>query len=259
MSLLPVSREVEEICVSPAAKPTNKMQKHPSTKLSAKSSRARYKCSAARLSAYLTAGIGTALVATPQADAAIVLIDITSFGLDGPNAGVSPGSSTAKPNFPISGGGTLMASNSFLGMGFYGSNNLYFAAGSSATSPVNFTLNQSISSSANWAGYPASLFKDMYTGSPDFGSGSYMGFKTAQGNLGWLEVTWSGAADTFQIYSAAYESVAGVAILAGDTGGSAAVPEPGQVASSLLLLTLGAAGVAIQRQRTKKKLAAVVA
>ena len=86
-----------------------------------------------------------------------------------------------------------------------------------------------------------------------------MGFQTAQGNLGWLEVTWSGATDTFQVYSAAYESVAGVAILAGDTGGSAAVPEPGQVASSLLLLALGAAGVAIQRRRAKKKQAAVVA
>ena len=86
-----------------------------------------------------------------------------------------------------------------------------------------------------------------------------MGFKTAQGNLGWLKVTWSGATDTFQVYSAAYESVAGVAILAGDTGGSAAVPEPAQVASSLLLLALGSAGVAIQRRRAKKKQAAVVA
>ena len=87
-----------------------------------------------------------------------------------------------------------------------------------------------------------------------------MGFKTAQGNFGWLEVTWAGATDTFQLYSAAYESVAGVAILAGDTGGgTSAVPEPGQVASSLLLLTLGAAGVAIQRQRAKKKLAEAVA
>ena len=85
-----------------------------------------------------------------------------------------------------------------------------------------------------------------------------MGFKTAQGNFGWLEVTWSGATDTFQIHSGAYESVANVAILAGDTGTSA-VPEPGQVASSLLLLALGAAGVAIQRQRAKKKLAEAVA
>ena len=79
-----------------------------------------------------------------------------------------------------------------------------------------------------------------------------MGFKTAQGNYGWLEVTWAQATDTFQIYSGAYESVAGVPIAAGDTGTSA-VPEPGQVASSLLLLALGAAGVAIQRQRAKKK------
>ncbi len=81
-----------------------------------------------------------------------------------------------------------------------------------------------------------------------------MGFKTAQGNYGWLSVTWAQATDTFQIYSGAYESVANVAIAAGDTGGgTSAVPEPGQVASSLLLLALGAAGVAIQRQRAKKK------
>ena len=87
-----------------------------------------------------------------------------------------------------------------------------------------------------------------------------MGFKTAQGNYGWLEVTWAGATDTFQIYSGAYESTAGVAIFAGDTGGgTSAVPEPGQEASSLLLLALGAAGVAIQRQRAKKKQAVAVA
>ena len=87
-----------------------------------------------------------------------------------------------------------------------------------------------------------------------------MGFKTAQGNFGWLEVTWAGATGAFRIYSGAYESDAGVAILAGDTGGgTSAVPEPGQVASSLLLLALGSAGVAIQRQRAKKKQAAALA
>ena len=43
-----------------------------------------------RLAAYLATGIGTGLVATPAADAAIVTIDITStgFDLDGVNAGL---------------------------------------------------------------------------------------------------------------------------------------------------------------------------
>jgi hypothetical protein len=107
---------------------------------------------------------------------------------------------------------------------------------------------------ANWYDGLSNFFKYGPDESPDFGSGSYMGFQTAQGNYGWLQATWNGTTDTFQIYSGAYESVANVAILAGDTGGgTSAVPEPGQVASSLLLLALGAAGVAIQRQRAKKK------
>jgi hypothetical protein len=216
-----------------------------------------------RLAAYLATGIGAGLVATPSADAAIVNIDLTStgFNLLGPNAGLSNGSSTYKLNFPVSGGGVLLGYNIPSAIGVFGYSGLLFATGSSSASPVKFTLDQSISSSANWQGYAdQSVFKLNSSESPDFGSGSYMGFKTAQGNYGWLEVTWAGATDTFQIYSGAYESTAGVAILAGDTGGgTSAVPEPGQVASSLLLLTLGAAGVAIQRQRAKKKQAEAVA
>ena len=218
-----------------------------------------------RLAAYLATGIGTGLVATPAADAAIVLIDITStgFDLDGPNAGVSSSfDPTITYNFPISGGGNLFTFNIIDGpKGIDGINGLYFAAGSAFASPVKFTPTQSIDSSANWESGPPIFFSvGPYGESPDFGAGSYMGFKTAQGNYGWLEVTWAGATDTFQIYSGAYESVANVAILAGDTGGgTSAVPEPGQVASSLLLLTLGAAGVAIQRQRAKKKQAEAVA
>jgi hypothetical protein len=212
-----------------------------------------------RLAAYLATGIGAGLVATPVADAAIVTIDLTSngFGLDGVNAGLSYGigSHTDKPNFPISGGGMIRAFNSDVIKGIRGVNSLRFAVGSNFASPVKFTLNQSIDSSANWSsGEIFPVFKRDGDESPDFGAGSYMGFKTAQGNYGWLEVTWAQATDTFQFYSGAYESVAGVAILAGDTGGgTSAVPEPGQVASSLLLLALGAAGVAIQRQRAKKK------
>ena len=217
-----------------------------------------------RLAAYLATGIGAGLVATPSADAAIVTIDITStgFDLDGPNAGVSPGGSTNKNHFPIFNGGTIQAfnMNGFAPKGLYGAGGLCFSAGSAPATPVKFTLNQSIDSSANWTDGQGTVFYAVGTDSPDFGAGSYMGFKTAQGNYGWLEVTWAGATDTFQVYSGAYESDVGVAILAGDTGGgTSAVPEPGQVASSLLLLTLGAAGVAIQRQRAKKKQAEAAA
>ena len=225
-----------------------------------------------RLAAYLATGIGAGIVATPVADAAIVTIDLTStgFDLDGVNAGLPNPGDAYRNNFPLTGGGGIVAMNLNIPeqtqMGLIGVAGLRFAAGYYKGTPVNFTLNQSIGSSVDWSnGAMNSVFYLAFPGyiprkSPDFGSGSYMGFKTLQGNYGWLEVTWAGATDAFQVYSGAYESVAGVAILAGDTGGgTSAVPEPGQVASSLLLLALGAAGVAIQRQRAKKKLAEAVA
>ena len=220
-----------------------------------------------RLAAYLATGIGAGIVATPQADAAIIGINVgpSGFNIEGVNAGLSDGLLTDRADFPFNGAGTLYVMNvPPVAMGLNGAYGLTFATGGSYATPLNFSLNASIGSSVTWhSDSRTELFQFTYGTtdvSPNFGPGSYMGFKTAQGNYGWLEVTWDSVSQDFQIYSGAYESVAGVAILAGDTvGGTSAVPEPGQVASSLLLLALGSAGVAIQRRRAKKKQAAAVA
>jgi hypothetical protein len=82
--------------------------------------------------------------------------------------------------------------------------------------------------------------------SPNFGPGSYMGFKTAQGNYGWLEVTWDGT--NFEILSGAYETDPGDTIYAGQGAGPAAVPEPGTWAAAALL----AGGAAFARWRKRR-------
>jgi hypothetical protein len=247
------------------------MNKALSTNPSFKSSlQSCFKRSASRLSVYLIAAIGTALVGTPQSDAAIVMIDFSdsryfSGNLGAVNVGVSSGSANSSlfPYFeggtgPLFGGisgGSLNVFNDTSALGMYGTFGLSFASSLLFATPTKFTVGQAINSSSIFSRSNAptyySAFKKDSSVSPDFGSGSYMGFE-AFGRYGWMEVTWTSATNQFRILSAAYESVGNMAIAAGDTG-IAAVPEPGQVASSLLVLALGAAGVAIQRRQAKKK------
>ena len=245
-----------------------------------------------RLSAYLAAGIGAGLVATPVAEAAIINIDLTNVSgqnFTGPNAGLSAGFST---QFQIS----LANGNAFcpsisnqqgtsnysaVGFDFNGDSFLQYGliayGGFSqsgdypkAATPTAFSagtlINGTVFSTSDGSTFGVGpAFREFYNVeylSPNI-TNTYLAFRTnttapnTAPNYGWLKVSWDRASKNFQIYSGAYESDAGVAILAGDTGTSA-VPEPGQVASSLTLLALGAAGVAIQRQRVKKKQAAAV-
>jgi hypothetical protein len=224
--------------------------------------------SASRLGGYLAVGVGAGVLGTSPADAGIINIDITStgFDIDGVNAGLSSGSTAIKTNFPFTGAGTLKvfaSDNRGLQGLLVSSGDLSFAAESAVAKPVRFLLNDQIgAATSGWnRGEATQLFRyhyvneyygvDKFYNSLDFGSGSYMGFKTRTGNYGWLNVTWARATGEFQIYSGAYESVPGVSIAAG----AVAVPEPSTIAMlGASALAMGAS--AIRRHRTAQRKAA---
>jgi hypothetical protein len=131
-------------------------------------------------------------------------------------------------------------------------------------SPRQFTSGQTIDSSALWTYHDieSSEFKvESYPMSPDFGANTYMGFRSGGGeagyNYGYLEVTWTASTETFTILGGAYESDYNVAIMAGAT--SAAVPEPGQVAASLLLLCGIGGYIFLKRRKVAKPVVAPIA
>jgi len=201
----------------------------------------------ARLGVYLAAGLGVSGSAMSTSEAALITIDIgpSGFDIDGVNAGLAAGSTLVRSNFPLTGAGRLQVFNRYLGFsGLYGDRGLSFAAGRTVASPLNFPQGATIDSSATWGLGQSSLFQSYSDVSPDFGSGSYMGFRTSQTNYGWLKVTWDSASQDFQILSGAYENQAGVAILAG----AEPIPEPGTWAAAALL----AGGAAYARWRKRR-------
>ena len=210
--------------------------------------------SAARLSGYLAAGVGAGIVGTAPAEAGIVQIDIgpSGFNIGSINAGLSLGQSTTKNNFPLAGAGSLGLSNGYSRHGLSGSGGLVFAASSGYASPTKFTAGQTISGSTVFQTGPyLTAFRDGPTASPNFGAGSYMGFRTAQNYYGWLEVTWDNTSNQFQILSGAYENTPNTPINA------AAVPEPTAIAmTGVAALALGAG--AIRRARKARRESAAV-
>jgi hypothetical protein len=214
----------------------------------------------ARLGAYLAAGVGASLVGTPDAEAAVVAIDLTNVNgqnITGLNAGLSSGGRLSIPNWlgPGTGGSITLSNNAIVGdyrfWGLAGGSGLGFAIGTRFASPFNFGAGTTIGPStpvSYSSAEPAFKYSNSggpYT-SPNFGAGSYMGFRFASGldfHYGYLEVTWNASTATFQILSGAYESTVNMAIAAG------APPTPVPAPSALALLALG--GGAFRRARAR--------
>jgi hypothetical protein len=215
-------------------------------------------CDPARIASYLSLGVTGALMATATGDAAIVMIDLTNVNgqnITGANAGLAAGNMHSIDNWLGAGTGRLEIynnSSSYWGLDGDGSGSvdLQFAFNGPNASPRNFGAGVTIDGSATWTGNATkTTFKYGSDTSPDFGDGSFMGFRfgvIGSGNFtyGYLEVTWNSSTNTFQILSGAYESTANQAILAGAT---AAVPVP--AASLLALMALG--GNSFRRSRTR--------
>lgn len=212
--------------------------------------------SAARLTGYLAAGVGAGIVGTAPAEAGIVQINIgpSGFSIDGINGGLAAGYYSVTNNFPTTGGGQLALSNGYASQwGLSPGGNLAFAASTSTASPTKFTAGQTISGSTTFqtSNY-FTVFRDGSTASPNFGAGSYMGFRTAQNYYGWLEVTWNSTSNQFQILSGAYENTANTPINA------AAVPEPATIAmTGVAALALGAGAIRRARKARRESVSAV--
>lgn len=124
---------------------------------------------------------------------------------------------------------------------------LEFALASNAyASPRRFAFGEPVDATAMWT-YSAnenSEFKTTtYPLAPDFGPGSYLGFRSGGGSIGYtygyLEVTWVGSTQTFTILGGAYESVPGAALEISTS--AAAVPEPSTTAALVSLFTIACA------------------
>jgi hypothetical protein len=209
---------------------------------------------ARRRAAAAIASVGAGILGTQSAEAGIVTIDLASFGMTGVNAGLTYGTFRNVYNFPISSSGSLQLTNLSYAKGIDFGTGSKLAVNSGLTAPRNFAAGAEIGPTSYFTRYAKyQRFKYLSSQSAVFGANSYLGFQTSQGNYGWLRATWDGT--NFQLYSGAYESVAGTPINAGATG--TAVPEidPTGLASAMSLV-MGSAAMLEQRRR---KRAAVVA
>lgn len=218
----------------------------------------------ARLGAYLAAGVGASMASSSDAEAAIVFFDvnpdITLTGTGTANFG----------NITITGAtGTYTlgsTASNYFGINLY---NSYFTAGKfyglgngsiewgflGEASGVKLAQNTSISGASpwRWGGYAYGLAGGGYGYWASGGSG-YAPLRINLGggnyNYGWaaLSYNFNGTNSTAGITGFAFQGDPNVAILAGDQGGPAAVPEPGTWAAAALL----AGGATFLRWRRRR-------
>ena len=230
------------------------------------------------LAAYLAAGVGLAGIAS-TADAAIVNINITDTRGDGNTttdddiSGVNGGLNAGTTRNILNWLGPSVTTSSFrlLNQAFIGSDYFYHGISNgtggttivefalqqnSSASPRNFAAGATVDSTGLWsAARRSSVFVYYYNSfgpvSPNFTAGSYMGFRFGSGgnhNYGWLEVTWDGSTENWQILSGAYESTVNTAIVIP----SANVPAPSP--ASLLALIVGGAALRQWRRGRRQQL-----
>jgi len=203
------------------------------------------------------ASVGAGILGTQSAEAVTLPIDVSS--ISGVNGGATAGTFTTINNFPTTGAGSLLLSNAYLGLitgiQVYVGGGKGVATGGPNATPVNFAAGTLIDATAGGGAFrsdTSSVFKYGAAVSPNFGPNSFLGFKDASGRFGYIETTWNSTSSQFRIFSAAYESVAGVGIR---TPGGAAVPEidPTGLASTMSLVM---GSVAMLEQRRRKRAAA---
>jgi MYXO-CTERM domain-containing protein len=206
-------------------------------------------------------GTVTALAAINNSEAAIVYFDVNPniamsdtkriFGFD-----LSNGTYVVSSNPNDFAGQTLLAFDTFIyapfdafsifgptiGVAGYGGYKLsQLASGATinaGTTWLGGVSGGSVPTPSGWNGTNQSGYAGLRI---DAGGGNY--------NYGWVALNWTESPENLTISGFAFENSYNTAILAGDQGGgSAAVPEPGQVAASLLLLA-GIAGYFAHRRR----------
>jgi hypothetical protein len=180
----------------------------------------------------------------------VVSVDLTGF--TGDNMGAANGSFAFCYAIP---GVDLFAANGWNGFNGVTINNSAGIGGILATGkfgstnvPINVGPGVAIgASSGDFAdSLGATSFKSNFRTAPDFGPNSFLGFKTASGKYGYIEVLWTASTNTFKLVSAAYESDAGVAIQT--PGGGGAVPK--QASGAVVALLMG--GTALRQWRKKR-------